>query len=463
MADRSAPTQAGPRRARLPRAAAPFLLAALLAACGPDIDQAVDDLGDPSRHEEARQELLLAKDLAVDALLDALADPEKAGVRVDIVDVLCSLNSRVEDPRIVEALQERLLDDPDPEVRARIAWSAGVQGLAAFVEPLLEAGLADADGGVVHQALIALEGLEGRMTPEQVEQRFGKALELIGHPHEEVAREARILLENRAAGFVDAGRALALQARTAEAESLFARALELVPGSRYATYRLARMHFDAGRRDRGLDMMRSNGMLLDVPRVSGTVVADGRLDEPLWAAAASATDFYLFVFAHKAAFPSPVTSEIRVARNDEALLIGFTGYDESPDSLVVKTHDEDGEIWWEDVLEIFLDASLDHRSYMHMGVNSIGVRADAAHPDGLRTKDMAWDADADVGAFVSEDAWSLEIVLRFGEPWLPRPGPGDLWGANFVRSHRGADYSQWVRTFRGGGHAPDEFGFLLFQ
>ena len=440
-----------------------LLLAALLPACGSDIDQAVDDLGDPSRHEEARQELLLAKDRAVDALLDALEDPDRAAVRVDIVDVLCSMNSRVEDPRIVEALKTHLVDDPDPEVRARIAWSAGLQSLPAFLEPLLEAGLEDADGGVVHQSLIALESLQGRMTPEQEERRFAKARELGGHPNVEVAREARILLENRAAGFVDEGRALVLQARTAEAESLYARALELVPGSRYATYRLARMHFDGGRRARGLEMLRGNGMLLDVPRVSGTPVADGRLDEPLWAAAAAATDFYVFVFAHKAAFASPLSSEIRVARSDEALFIGFTGYDEHPDSLVVNTHDEDGEIWWEDVLEIFLDASLDHRSYAHLGINSIGVRSDAWHGDGLQSKDKAWDADAEVGAFVSDDAWSLEVILRFGEPGLPRPRRGDVWGANFVRTHRGAEYSQWVRTFRGGGHAPDEFGFLLFQ
>ena len=439
-----------------------LLLAALLAACS-EIDQTVDDLGDPSRHEDARQQLLLAKGESVDALLRALDDPDRSAVRVDVVDVLASLNLRVEDPRIEEALKEHLAADPDPEVRARIARSAGLHRRPAFVELLLEIGLADSDGDVVHQALIALEAFEARLTPEQVERRFGRVLELVGHPHEDVAREAHILLENRAAGLVDEGRALEVQARTAEAESLYTRALEMVPGSRYATYRLSRMHFDGGRRDRGLRMLRSNGMLLDVPRLAGAVVADGRLDEPLWSEAASADHFYVFVFAHKAAFSSPVASEIRLAWTDDALLLGFIGHDESPDSLVVKTHEEDGEIWWEDTLEIFLDASLDHRSYIHMGVNSIGVRADAAHEDGLPSKDMTWDAEAEVGAFVSDDAWSVEVVLRFGEPWLPRPKRGDVWGANFVRCHRGAEYSQWVRTFVGGGHAPDEFGFLLFQ
>ena len=434
-----------------------------LLACGPDIEGAIDDLGDPARHDDARQQLLLAKELAVDALLGALEDPGRSPVRVDLVDVLASMDLRVEDPRIEAALKEHLVNDPEPRVRARIAWSAGLHRRRAFLDPLLESGLSDPDGDVVHQALIAIDALDDRMGPEQSDGRFRKTAELISHPHPEVAREARIFLADHAGALVDEGRALEIQARVAEAESLYARALEIVPGGRYATYRLARMHFDAGRRDQGLNMLRRNGMLLDVPRVSGTVVADGRLDEPLWAAAATASDFWVFVFAHKAAFPSRVVSEIRLARSDDALLIGFVGYDESPDSLVVNTREEDGQIWWEDVLEIFLDASLDHRSYIHMGVNSIGVRSDASHTDGLPTKDMTWDADAEVGALVSDDAWSAEVVLRFGGPWLPRPGPGDVWGANFVRSHRGADYSQWVRTFVGGGHAPDEFGFLVFR
>ena len=470
MTDRITPSQADrrhtgrrPRGGPLRRSFAALLPTLFLLACGPDIEGTIDDLGDPSRHDDARQQLLLAKDLALDPLLGALEDPGRAAVRADLVDVLANMNLRVDDPRIEEALKDHFVSDADPQVRARIAWSAGLHRREAFLDPLLDNGLTDPDGDVVHQSLTAIQALEDRMGPEQSDRRFGRTVELLSHAHPEVAREARIFLANHAGGLVDQGRALQIQARVAEAESLYAQALDIVPGNRYATYRLARMHFDAGRRDQGLSMLRGNGMLLDVPRVSGAVAADGRLDEPLWSAAASASDFYIFVFSHKAAFPSPVVSEVRLAWNDDALLLGFTGHDASPDSLVVKTLEEDGQIWWEDVLEIFLDASLDHRSYIHMGVNSIGVRADAAHADGLPSKDMTWDADAEVGAFVSGDAWSAEVVLRFGGPWLPRPERGDVWGANFVRTHRGAEYSQWVRTFAGGGHSPDEFGFLVFQ
>ena len=470
MTDRITPSLAGrgrtgrrPLGAALRRYFAALLPPVFLLACGPDIEGTIDDLGDPSRHDDARQQLLLAKDLAVDALLGALEDPGRAVVRADLVDVLASMNLRVDDPRIEAALEDHFVNDPDPQVRVRIAWSAGLHRREAFIEPLLENGLTDPDGDVVHQSLIAIDALDDRMGPEQSDGRFRKTVELISHPHPEVAREARIFLADHAGELVDEGRALEIQARVAEAESLYTRALEVVPGSRYATYRLARMHFDAGRRDQGLSLLRSNGMLLDVPRVSGAVVADGRLDEPLWSAAASASDFYIFVYAHRAAFPSPVASEIRLARTDDALVLGFIGYDESPDSLVVKTREEDGQIWWEDVIEIFLDASLDHRSYVHLGVNSIGVRGDALHTDGFRSKDMTWDADSEIGAFVGDDAWSLEIVLRFGGPWLPRPKGGDVWGANFVRTHRGSEYSQWVRTFGNNAHTPDEFGFLLFR
>ena len=36
------------------------------------------------------------------------------------------------------------------------------------------------------------------------------------------------------------------------------------------------------------------------------------------------------------------------------------------------------------------------------------------------------------------------------------------WGFNFVRVFRGAEYSQWVRTYDG-GHRPDDFGLLIFR
>ncbi len=54
-------------------------------------------------------------------------------------------------------------------------------------------------------------------------------------------------------------------------------------------------------------------------------------------------------------------------------------------------------------------------------------------------------------------------VARLGRADVPVPRPGDIWGLNFVRVHRGTEYSQWVRTYTSGGHSPDDFGVLRFN
>ena len=203
-------------------------------------------------------------------------------------------------------------------------------------------------------------------------------------------------------------------------------------------------------------------MLLDVPRLRRAPTLDGHLDDGEWRTAAPARGFFIYSPSHKAALPSGVDTEIRVARTDEDLWIAFTGHDDHLDSLVVKTHEEDGGLWWEDIIEIYLDADLDHRSYVHAGINSIGVTSDAWHPNGLGGQDEAYDTGARVAARVGEDAWYLEVAIPFREPHLPPPRRGDVWGYNLVRTYRGSEFSQWVRTYAG-AHAPDEFGFLVFE
>ena len=63
---------------------------------------------------------------------------------------------------------------------------------------------------------------------------------------------------------------------------------------------------------------------------------------------------------------------------------------------------------------------------------------------------------------MGDDRWSVEIALRFADPELPSPQAGTLWGFNFVRTYRGAEFSQWVRTY-GNAHSPDDFGVLRFM
>ena len=114
-------------------------LSLCLLGCGPSAEDLVRQLSSSQDREAARQELLLAKERAVTPLLAALTEPDLADARYQVVDVLLSLMMRVEDRRIGDRLRRLLVDDPAPEVRARIARGFGMQGRAEGAESLIAA------------------------------------------------------------------------------------------------------------------------------------------------------------------------------------------------------------------------------------------------------------------------------------------------------------------------------------
>ena len=438
-----------------------LLQALSLTACGPSLDDLVEQLADPEERESARQELLLATDRAVAPLLAALEDPARAAARPHLVDVLLSLMTRVEDGRIVPRLEHHLLTDADPEVRARIARGLGLQGRVEAAGALVQALETEKEAAVLHELLLALNRLD-ELDEDLGSRAHAVALRLATSNHTGTRMEARIRLAGAVDELLDAARKAELEADLALAMDLYRQAVAAWPGGKRANYRLGRHLHDNGRVDEGLERLRRHGMLLDVPRLPSAPRIDGRLDEALWAAAARADTFYQFSNRHNAAVASDLRTELLVGYTSDALFIGFRGFDDQLDCLVATDSGPDEYIFKEDMVEIFIDADFDQRDYMQAGVNTRGVISDRifSRSAGL---DRAWDADGEAAAHIGDDLWSLEYRLEFGQPQLLRPKPGTVWGFNFSRTFRGLEYAQWVRTFGLNAHNPDGFGLLLFR
>ena len=451
--------------------------ALLLPACGPSPEDLVERLaGNREEREAARQELLLAKDRAVGPLLAALEDANLVDARPQLVEVLASLATRVEDPRIMGALVDHLRTDLDPGVRARIARFLGMHRRADGVEGLLGA-LEDRDGEVRHQALLGLSELKGKLSQAQQQtlQDFARAAVADGDPG--VRLEAMIQVEVSVSQWLQEASEATLKAQLPEADSLYAAALAYAPHSKRAQYRLGRFYYDNGESDKGMRYLREYGMLLDVPHLSTAPDMDGRPDDAVWREAARTDSFFSLSMGHAAALPTENTAEMWIGRTDEDLHIGFRGHDEHPDSLVVTiTSQEEADgyrtgpvisqrtIWTDDIIELFIDPNFDHRTYAHVGINSLGMVADEWITGRLGSEGWnrpEWRPDAQAATHVGEDFWSIEYRLGFDEGEFPRPGPGTIWGYNMVRVYRGQEYSQWVRTYSG-GHSPDDFGMLVF-
>ena len=430
--------------------------------CSSSLQDSIDKLGGSAEEQAAgRMELLLAKDRAVDDLLAALEDPERAASRRLLVEVLAGLMTRVDDERIEPALVQHLGEDPDYLVRAGIAHQLGLHRPALFIDPFLDA-LADTSGAVCHAALLALGKVEDKLEAAQTRRLQEAARRLTTHGHLGARLEATIRVENFVSGWIEDARQAELGARMARAESLYTRALDYAPGSKRGNYRLARFYFDNGQRERGLALLQMHGMVLEVPRLSRAPSLDGELDEAVWQEAVQVDSFFQHSTEHTAAIPSPQRTRIHLGYTDDALYFGFYGYDAHPDSLVGRSRNFDSELWHEDIVELFIDPGFTHRNYLHVGINHLGTVHDAWLSGGLNGRGVEWNADAYGAAAVGRDYWSLEYRLDFGQDEVPTPVSGAEWGFNFVRVFRGAEYSQWVRTYDG-GHRPDDFGLLIFQ
>jgi hypothetical protein len=440
------------------------LIFAPLSGCGPSLEDSVEGLGsdDPQVQRRARQELLLAKERAVEPLLAALEDPALAGARPALVEVLAGLLRRLGDQRIETALVSRLATDEQATVRAACAHHLGANKRHRALDPLLAA-LEDSDGEVRYQALLALSLMENRLDPQQQDRLRQRSRLLAADKHAGVRLEAGIRVEAFVHDWIEAAAQAALAAQLSAAESLYVRALEYAPNSKRAHYRLARFLVDNGDADQGVKRLERHGMVMRVGRTTEKPLIDGHLNEALWHQSAQVDSFFLYSSLHYAAVPSQVRTRVHMAYDDEALYIGFHCFDSSPDSLVARSRDFDDSLWMEDIVEIFLDPGFDYSGYVHMGINSLGTASDAAYGgSGADGSPPRWNARARIASQVGADFWSAECRIEFGQDELLRPAAGARWGLNFVRTYRGAEYSQWVRTYSG-GHSPDDFGLAIFE
>ncbi|MBT3346016.1 MAG: hypothetical protein HN404_23675, partial [Gemmatimonadetes bacterium] len=237
------------------------LTAWLLAGCASSPEDNVSRLsGDADEREAARQELLLAKERAVAPLLVALEDPARIGARQSVVEVLAGLMTRVEAPEISAALIRHLHADDDKVVRARIAHHLGLHRHTAAADALLGA-LHDTDGEVRYQVLLALARMEARLDSSQIGQLRHTARELLQDDDVRVRGEALIALSAEVSEWLDQAQKAALEGRLTEAESFYLAAVDVSPSSKRAHHRLGRFYYDNGQRDRGLDLLRAEGML----------------------------------------------------------------------------------------------------------------------------------------------------------------------------------------------------------
>lgn len=209
-------------------------------------------------------------------------------------------------------------------------------------------------------------------------------------------------------------------------------------------------------------------------RTDKPVKLDGKLDDPVWAAATS-TGLFVNTMTGAAA---PIASEAKLAWDDQFLYVAFDNKDDDVWSSL-KARDE--KLWTQEAVEVFIDANGDGKDYVEIQVNPNGAIFDSYLP-GYRENQNDWNSGTKAAVAVSgtvgkrddkDSGWTVEIAV----PWadtkgkgkydlrLP-PKPGDTWRINLFRLDMPREKPQvaagWSAPLVGDFHRLNRFGALIF-
>jgi len=146
---------------------------------------------------------------------------------------------------------------------------------------------------------------------------------------------------------------------------------------------------------------------------SGSVRVDGRLDEPIWAAAPLASGFY----QRHPDEGEPTTQETEIAflYDDEALYVGARMYCDDPSKIraIVSRRDNAGS---SERLIITLDTYHDRRTSYSFSVTATGVRIDYYHPDDREhARDFSFDPVWQGRTRIDDRGWTAEMRIPFSQ------------------------------------------------
>lgn len=224
-----------------------------------------------------------------------------------------------------------------------------------------------------------------------------------------------------------------------------------------------------------------------VKRVAGSMVIDGRLDEPEWNEAALTEKFVLYKDGAAPRYPS----QGQMLWDDTYLYVAFTMTDADVwgETETWVSWEENGCLCSEEVAEVFLDPDDDGLMYMEIEINPLGALMDlwvnkALYQGGEATFDWKFDGiliGTTVNGTLNDKSdtdinWICELALPFKTMEFVSdtanfpPKEGDSWRINLYRYDRDRsgkwhnELTGWNQTGTTGGfHVPERFGRIFFS
>ncbi|HME92036.1 MAG TPA: carbohydrate-binding family 9-like protein [Myxococcaceae bacterium] len=208
-----------------------------------------------------------------------------------------------------------------------------------------------------------------------------------------------------------------------------------------------------------------------VQRTPKPPVIDGLLTDEVWRLAAPAE-----LVGSLDGAPTSLRTVARLLYDDRNLYLSFDCEDPDVWGTMLKRDDP---IYTEEVVEIFIDANADGRTYNEIEVSPNNTVFDAYFPERRHGMDLSWDSGLKSAVKVRgtlndpsdrDQGWSVEMqipIARLAEvPRVP-PRRGDRWRFNLYRlehvDRKRVEGQAFSPLFIGDFHHLPRFGWLIFE
>jgi hypothetical protein len=159
-----------------------------------------------------------------------------------------------------------------------------------------------------------------------------------------------------------------------------------------------------------------------------------------------------------------------LAYNEKALYVAVVSDEDEPEAISVQPRDRDGELWRDDSVELFIDATFDRKTYHQFAANTRDDQLDAiGGPDHGNWGDLKWNAEWQVKTKIGKTSYVTEFAIPFASLDVPAPKPGTTWGLNICRSRQPGgkrsdvtEMGAWSIPYAN-FHQPTHFGIVTFK
>jgi UDP-2,3-diacylglucosamine pyrophosphatase LpxH len=187
-------------------------------------------------------------------------------------------------------------------------------------------------------------------------------------------------------------------------------------------------------------------------------VIDGDLADAVWAAGEPETDYFGWRGGKSRGDPT----SLWIGYDSLNLYIAVKCSEAEPDSAHATAVDRDAFSGNDDHVGVLLQPSRDSEVFYEFLVNPRGAVFDRkieVSPYGSYVMTPRWDANAEAGALMLPDGWTVEMAVPLED--VGPAGPGSEWGFNFQRFHAARHA---VSNFQAPlSYSSSDTGILVFQ